>query len=117
MTHELATRLLYGRLLLSFHKMGLEQGLDFFPTGAATYKGASLGAKQKQGDDGFLPCARTADQLPTLVIESGNGESLAQLHRNKDWWFDCSGPDEPRGDVKGLSARQGAPHPDEQDLD
>lgn len=99
-THEIAARALYMQLAVAFERMGLRHLQDFFSTGLATYKGEEPDTKQKQGDDGFLPCARTGRQLPTLVIESGNSESLAQLRRDKDWWFDCSGPDEPKGDVK-----------------
>jgi hypothetical protein len=69
-------------------------------TGTATFKGP--GTKKKQGDSGIRPRPpRSAgNQFPTLVIEAGNSESLPQLYKDRDWWFDASPPGQPRGDVK-----------------
>ncbi|KAK3364022.1 hypothetical protein B0T25DRAFT_529018 [Lasiosphaeria hispida] len=68
--------------------------------GSSTYKG--IGTQQKGGDSGIRPDPpRSAgNQFPTLVIEAGDSESLPQLHRDKDWWFDNSPPNQPEGDVK-----------------
>ncbi|KAK3364020.1 hypothetical protein B0T25DRAFT_529010 [Lasiosphaeria hispida] len=78
--------------------MGL--GNNCVSVGSATYKG--IGTQQKEGDSGIRPDPpRSAgNQFPTLVIEAGNSESLPQLHKEKDWWFDNSPPDQPEGGVR-----------------
>ena len=72
---------------------------SFFCTGKITY---DAGTKQKQGDSGIRPDPPrwAGNHYPTLVIEAGNSESLLQLYKDRDWWFDASPPGQPRGDVK-----------------
>ena len=72
----------------------------FVATGPAEYKG--IGTKKKRGDSGIRPKPprRSGKHYPTLVIEAGNSESLPRLHKDRDWWFDNSPPNQPEGDVK-----------------
>lgn len=73
---------------------------NYIPTGSARYKG--IGTRQKEGDSGIRPDPPrwAGNQLPTLVIEAGNSESLRLLHKDKDWWFDNSPLSQPQGDVR-----------------
>ncbi|KAK3364028.1 hypothetical protein B0T25DRAFT_597734 [Lasiosphaeria hispida] len=89
-------------LFLNIHELLFMMGLSekYVPVGSSTYKG--IGTRQKEGDSGIRPNPpRSAgNQFPTLAIEAGNSESLPRLHRDKDWWFDNSPPNQPEGDVK-----------------
>ncbi|KAK3363899.1 hypothetical protein B0T25DRAFT_576363 [Lasiosphaeria hispida] len=89
-------------LSLNIHDILVMMGLrnKYVPVGSSTYKG--IGTRQKEGDSGLRPDPpRSAgNQFPTLIIEAGNSESLSQLHKNKDWWFDNSPPNQPQGDVR-----------------
>ncbi|KAK5657547.1 hypothetical protein OQA88_3120 [Cercophora sp. LCS_1] len=78
--------------------MGLEG--KFVATGSSEYKGT--GTKKKEGDSGLKPNPprSSGNQFPALVIEAGNSQSLRLLHKDKDWWFDNSPPDQPQGRVK-----------------
>ncbi|KAK3364030.1 hypothetical protein B0T25DRAFT_529065 [Lasiosphaeria hispida] len=96
--HEFAHLYLSINIYELLFMIGLEN--KYVPVGSSTYKG--IGMQQKEGDSGIRPNPpRSAgNQFPTLVIEAGNGESLPRLHRDKDWWFDNSPPNQPEGDVK-----------------
>jgi hypothetical protein len=96
--HETAHLHLFRKIGSILDQMGLFN--KFLATGPSTYKG--LGTKQKQGDSGIRPRPprRSGKHFPTLVIEAGNTESLPQLCKDRDWWFDNSPPGQPEGDVK-----------------
>ncbi|KAI6084002.1 hypothetical protein F4821DRAFT_243578 [Hypoxylon rubiginosum] len=62
-------------------------------TKAATTFRASQDRGEGDSTGGPIPERRGHDKWPTLVIEAGVSESLAQLHLDMQWWFAASNHD------------------------
>lgn len=91
--HETPHLLLIDDIREKTREMGLDRR-ELAPMGHTTYRG---GNTARQGDSVVKPAqARNkADDWPTLVIEAGVSESLAQLRIDAGWWLTNS-----KGDVR-----------------
>ncbi|OIW35510.1 hypothetical protein CONLIGDRAFT_61996 [Coniochaeta ligniaria NRRL 30616] len=92
--HESLHTGIYRRLLFQLYAAGVHD--DWKDFGAATFRQQNHpGGDGGEGDSagGPIPARASPGQWPTLVIEAGDSESLAELHRDMEWWFETSDHD------------------------
>lgn len=83
--HEKAHLVLNARISEEMMDMGLGP-LSWVHTGATTRSASNGGAGE--GDSCMVPRLEVGGRgWPTLVIESGQSQSLASLQRKMSWWF------------------------------
>jgi hypothetical protein len=88
--HETASRAFYGNVQIKIASMGLNALTDYLPRGSTRYYGTR---SSKEADEAWapLPARRGIDDWPTIVLECGYSESLAQLRQDARWWLIESG--------------------------
>ncbi|KAI0096317.1 hypothetical protein F4776DRAFT_560028 [Hypoxylon sp. NC0597] len=86
--HEMLHRILYEK----FHEKVPARENTWRTKAATTFR---AGRDRGEGDStgGPIPERRGHDKWPTLVIEAGVSESLAQLRLDTQWWFAASNHD------------------------
>ncbi|KAK3940411.1 hypothetical protein QBC46DRAFT_449511 [Diplogelasinospora grovesii] len=92
--HEALHLHLYEQYRDQLVQMGMQR--SWKSMGSATYRtrGDPGGDDGGEGDSTGGPLERGGpDKWPTLVIESGDSGSLAQLHADMKWWFSASDHD------------------------
>ncbi|KFY85252.1 hypothetical protein V500_08576 [Pseudogymnoascus sp. VKM F-4518 (FW-2643)] len=82
--HEQAHRLLEGRMVVKIESFGEAASSTFMVPGA---KGCEGKSSSKEPDSSYKPRSRGQEGWPTMIIESGWSESLAQLRCDASWWL------------------------------
>lgn len=91
LVHEYLHRELYNRCVYRIMELGLD--LAWLSLGSATYRKQEghPGGDGSEGDSTGRPTKRDDGSIwPTLVIEAGYSETLAELHDDMAWWFHAS---------------------------
>jgi len=90
--HEALHLGLYRRYCNQLARNGTEE--DWIDIGSATFRAEQghPGGDGGEGDStgGPWPEREGAGNWPTLVIESGHSETLPELHKDMQWWFQAS---------------------------
>lgn len=76
--------------LIAYTCWSMGQNIDSL-RGIGAKKHTALNGYQKEADECYKPQLRpNSRDWPTLVVEVGYAETLAQLRRNVDWWIENS---------------------------
>ena len=87
--HQVVHRSFSHLMEIQSHAMGFSL-FEFINVGGTTYKGHFA---SKEPDTAFKPFTRRPNpaDLPTIVLEAGDSQSLCQLRNGAKWWLSNSG--------------------------